>query len=195
MKGFGPRCSELLCFLQVVGNLVYYRYMNPAIVAPDGFGVLERSAGSTLQPEQRRLLGSVARLLQHAAANKSLHGDGYQVRALNQYIAQTHSTFRCVQLVQSILCLTSGGVLLMVLDVLLLRRFLQSVCDVPGPEDRFCMDQFSELLIVHRPVIYVSVSELLNVHQVRQNHPEPQLDLHQNTISPDGPTGSHLRLV
>lgn len=49
-----------------------------------------------------------------------------------------------------------------------LRRFLQSVCDVPEPEDRFSMDEYSELLIVNRPVIYISVSELLNTHKVRK---------------------------
>lgn len=78
----------------MVGNLVYYRYMNPAIVAPDGFDVLERSAGWALQPEQRHILGSVSRMLQHAAANKPFEGDGQHVQALNQYISQTHGRFR-----------------------------------------------------------------------------------------------------
>lgn len=70
--------------------------MNPAIVAPDGFDVVDRSAGSALQPEQRHILGSIARVLQHAAANKHFHGGGYHIRALNQYISQTHSRFRWV---------------------------------------------------------------------------------------------------
>lgn len=78
----------------MVGNLVYYRYMNPAIVAPDGFDVLDCSAGSALRPEQRRMLGSVSRILQHAAANKRFHGDAEHIRALNQYIGQTHGRFR-----------------------------------------------------------------------------------------------------
>lgn len=30
------------------------------------------------------------------------------------------------------------------------------------------MDEYSELLIVNRPVIYISVSELLNTHKVRK---------------------------
>uniref|UniRef100_A0A4W6DHS1 IQ motif containing GTPase activating protein 3 n=1 Tax=Lates calcarifer TaxID=8187 RepID=A0A4W6DHS1_LATCA len=128
---------------KIVGNLVYYRYMNPAVVAPDGFDVVDRSAGSTLQPEQRHILGSIARMLQHAAANKLFHGDGYHIRALNQYISQTHT-----------------------------RKFLVSVCDVPEPEDRFSMDEYSELLIVNRPVIYISVSELLNTHKLLLEHQE-----------------------
>lgn len=46
------------------------------------------------------------------------------------------------------------------------RKFLLCVCDVPEPEDRFNMDEYSELLIVNKPVVYISVSELLNTHQV-----------------------------
>ncbi|KAM4568064.1 ras GTPase-activating-like protein IQGAP3 [Fundulus diaphanus] len=130
---------------KIVGNLVYYRYMNPAVVAPDGFDVVDRSAGAALQPEQRHILGSIARMLQHAAANKHFHGDGYHVRALNQYITQTHSRF---------------------------RKFLYAVCDVPEPEERFSMDEYSELLIVDRPVIYISVSELLNTHKLLLEHQE-----------------------
>lgn len=60
-----------------------------------------------------------------------------------------------------------GEVLLKVLDVVFVRRFLVSVCDVAEPEEQFGMDEFSDLLIVHRPVIYISVSELLNTHKVR----------------------------
>ena len=56
--------------LKVVGNLLYYRYMNPAIVAPDGFGIVETGMDKQLTPDQRRNLGSIAKVLQHAAANK-----------------------------------------------------------------------------------------------------------------------------
>uniref|UniRef100_A0A8C9Y5R5 IQ motif containing GTPase activating protein 3 n=1 Tax=Sander lucioperca TaxID=283035 RepID=A0A8C9Y5R5_SANLU len=144
LKAKFPEASEDELY-KIVGNLVYYRYMNPAVVAPDGFDVVDRSAGSALQPEQRHILGSIARMLQHAAANKHFHGDGYHVRALNQYISQTHSKF---------------------------RKFLVCVCDVPEPEDRFNMDEYSELLIVNKPVVYISVSELLNTHTLLLDHQE-----------------------
>ncbi|XP_034721405.1 ras GTPase-activating-like protein IQGAP3 [Etheostoma cragini] len=144
LKAKFPDASEEELY-KIVGNLVYYRYMNPAVVAPDGFDVVDRSAGSALQPEQRHILGSIARTLQHAAANKHFHGDGYHVRALNQYISQTHRRF---------------------------RKFLGGVCDVPEPEDRFNMDEYSELLIVNKPVVYMSVSELLNTHTLLLDHQE-----------------------
>ena len=82
--------------LKVIGNLLYYRYMNPAIVAPDAFDVVDVGVGaeSQLTPEQvccvcvicsnvwqfsfvcstfclqRRNLGSIAKVLQHASACK-----------------------------------------------------------------------------------------------------------------------------
>ncbi|KAM3614911.1 uncharacterized protein V6R79_020748 [Siganus canaliculatus] len=144
MKMKFPEVSEDDLY-KIVGNLVYYRYMNPAIVAPDGFDVVDRAAGSALQPEQRHILGSIARMLQHAATNKHFHGDGAHIRLLNQYISQTHSRF---------------------------RKFLMSVCDVPEPQERFNMDEFSELLVVSRPVVYISVSELLSTHKLLLEHQE-----------------------
>ncbi|KAG7276552.1 hypothetical protein CRUP_019602 [Coryphaenoides rupestris] len=130
---------------KIVGNLVYYRYMNPAIVAPDGFDVVEISAGSTLLTEQRHILGSIARMLQQAAANKHFHGDGPHVHNLNEYISHTHGRF---------------------------RKFLQAVCDVPEPEERFNMDEYSEMVILNKPVVYISISELLNTHKLLLEHQE-----------------------
>lgn len=38
--------------LQVVGNLMYYRYMNPAIVAPDAFDIVSFGVDKGLTPDQ-----------------------------------------------------------------------------------------------------------------------------------------------
>uniref|UniRef100_A0A673Z0Q2 IQ motif containing GTPase activating protein 3 n=1 Tax=Salmo trutta TaxID=8032 RepID=A0A673Z0Q2_SALTR len=135
---------------KIVGNLVYYRYMNPAVVAPDGFDVVEFSAGSSLLPEQRRILGSIARILQHAAAHKHFHGDSPHLRALNDYITLTHSKF---------------------------RKFLHAACDVPEPEERFNIDEYSEMVILNKPIIYISISELLNTHKLLLEH--------QDSLCPD----------
>ena len=56
--------------LKVIGNLLYYRYMNPAIVAPDAFDVVEMGFEDQLGAEQRRNLGAIAKILQTAAAGK-----------------------------------------------------------------------------------------------------------------------------
>ena len=38
--------------LKVVGNLLYYRYMNPAIVAPDALDVVDVGMDNQLSPDQ-----------------------------------------------------------------------------------------------------------------------------------------------
>jgi len=46
--------------------------MNPAIVAPDGFDIVDVSAEQQLTSDQRRNLGNIAKVLQYAAANKKV---------------------------------------------------------------------------------------------------------------------------
>ncbi|XP_061650729.1 ras GTPase-activating-like protein IQGAP3 isoform X3 [Phyllopteryx taeniolatus] len=131
---------------KVVCNLVYYRFLNPAIVAPDAFDVLERTGvPGGLRPAQRRLLGSAARLLQRAAANEPFLGDGEHVAALNRYVARTHSAF---------------------------RKFVSRLCDVPDPSERFRMDEYSEALVVGRPLVYISLGELVGTHELLLEHQE-----------------------
>uniref|UniRef100_A0AAR2INF2 IQ motif containing GTPase activating protein 3 n=1 Tax=Pygocentrus nattereri TaxID=42514 RepID=A0AAR2INF2_PYGNA len=133
-----PQASEDEMY-KIVGNLVYYRYMNPAVVAPDGFDVVEFGVGSTLLPDQRRTLGSVARILQHSAAHKHFHGDSAHLR-LNEIFHPSH------------------------------RKFLHAVCDVSEPEERFNIDEYSEMVILNKPVIYISIGELINTHKLLLEH-------------------------
>lgn len=56
--------------LQVVGNLVYYRYINSAIVAPDAFDIVTVAPDQKLNNNQRRNLASIAKILQFAASKK-----------------------------------------------------------------------------------------------------------------------------
>lgn len=68
--------------------------MNPAIVAPDAFDIIEVSAGGQLTTEQRRNLGSVAKMLQHAASNKMFLGDNAHLNPINEYLSASHQKFR-----------------------------------------------------------------------------------------------------
>ncbi|NXA75193.1 IQGA3 protein, partial [Thryothorus ludovicianus] len=142
---------------KIVGNLLYYRFMNPAVVAPDGFDIVDISAGVALSPDQRRSLGSIARVLQHAAAHKAFEGDSAHLCGVNQYLEDTHNKF---------------------------RRFISAACCVPEPEERFNMDEYSEMVAVAKPVIYITLGELINTHKLLLEHqdsiaPHPSDPLHK----------------
>ncbi|XP_073495595.1 ras GTPase-activating-like protein IQGAP3 [Phyllobates terribilis] len=133
---------------KIVGNLLYYRFMNPAVVAPDSFDIVDMSAGGTIHPDQRRTLGSIAKLLQHAAANKML--DDSHLGLVNQYLAEMHWKF---------------------------RKFILTACNVPEPEERFNVDEYSEMVNTIKPVIYITVGELIDTHKLLLEH--------QDAIAPD----------
>ena len=55
-----------------MGNLIYYNYINSAIVAPDAFDIITLPPGMTLSNNQRRNLASIAKILQFAASKKGV---------------------------------------------------------------------------------------------------------------------------
>lgn len=55
-----------------MGNLIYYNYINSAIVAPDAFDIITLPPGVTLSNNQRRNLASIAKILQFAASKKGV---------------------------------------------------------------------------------------------------------------------------
>uniref|UniRef100_A0A8C9NP71 IQ motif containing GTPase activating protein 3 n=1 Tax=Serinus canaria TaxID=9135 RepID=A0A8C9NP71_SERCA len=141
---------------KVVGNLLYYRFMNPAVVAPDGFDIVDLSAGVALRPEQRRSLASIAKVLQHAAAHKAFQGDSAYLCGLNQYLEHTHNKF---------------------------RRFISAACCVPEPEERFDMDEYSEMVAVAKPVIYITVGELITTHKLLLEHQDSITSHHSDPLN------------
>ncbi|KFP01273.1 Ras GTPase-activating-like IQGAP3, partial [Calypte anna] len=136
---------------KVVGNLLYYRFMNPAVVAPDGFDIVDISAGVPLHPDHRRTLGSVAKVLQLAAAHQTFQGENSHLCGVNRYLEETHEKF---------------------------RRFISAACCVPEPEERFNVDEYSELVVVAKPLIYITIGELINTHKLLLEH-QDSITLHQ----------------
>ena len=71
--------------LKVIGNLIYYRYINSAIVAPDSCDIVDVNSGEkALNNEQRKNLGSVAKVLQFAASKKGFGDESPHLQCLNQ---------------------------------------------------------------------------------------------------------------
>lgn len=46
------------------------------------------------------------------------------------------------------------------------RKFIRTACNVPEPEDRFNIDEYSEMVSTMKPVIYITVGELIDTHKV-----------------------------
>ncbi|XP_038327980.1 ras GTPase-activating-like protein IQGAP2 isoform X2 [Canis lupus baileyi] len=136
--------------LKIVGNLLYYRYMNPAIVAPDGFDIIDMTAGGQINPDQRRNLGSVAKVLQHAASNKLFEGENEHLSSMNNYLSETYHEF---------------------------RKYFKEACNVPEPEEKFNMDKYTDVVTVSKPVIYISIEEIISTHSLLLEH--------QDAIAPE----------
>ncbi|XP_073670718.1 ras GTPase-activating-like protein IQGAP2 isoform X2 [Paramisgurnus dabryanus] len=141
--------------LKIVGTLLYYRYMNPAIVAPDGFDIIDMTAGGQVHSEQRRNLASVAKMLQHAAANKLFEDESDHLTPMNSYISQTYQRF---------------------------RGFFQAACDVPAPEEKFNVDEYSDMVTLSKPVIYISIEEIINTHSLVLEHKEAIASDHSDLL-------------
>lgn len=140
---------------KVVGNLLYYRFLNPAVVAPDAFDIVAMAAGGTLAAPQRHALGAVAQLLQHAAAGKAFSGQSQHLRVLNDYLEETHLKF---------------------------RKFIHRACQVPEPEERFAVDEYSDMVAVAKPVVYITVGELVNTHRLLLEHQDCIASDHQDPL-------------
>ncbi|PWN48300.1 hypothetical protein IE53DRAFT_203326 [Violaceomyces palustris] len=75
--------------IKVVGHLVYYRYLNPAIVAPEGFDVIETLVG----PVQRKNLAEISKMLTQIAVGKLFSEDNPYLQPLNEYVSQASERF------------------------------------------------------------------------------------------------------
>ncbi|KAJ1914923.1 iqgap- protein [Mycoemilia scoparia] len=75
--------------MKVVGHLVYYRYINPAIVAPESFDVIE----ATVSPLQRKNLAEIAKMLNQVSVGKHFDDDNMFLQPLNNYVGYTSARF------------------------------------------------------------------------------------------------------
>ena len=124
--------------IKAVGNLVYYRYMNPAIVAPEGFDVIEQ----LISPAQRKNLAEISKLLQQVSVNRQYDeaGEyGYLAPHMNAYINDASKR---------------------------MMAYFREVTNVPDAEEFFQMSDLSDLAKTQKPVIYITPQEIFNVHQL-----------------------------
>ncbi|GBP92748.1 Ras GTPase-activating-like protein IQGAP2 [Eumeta japonica] len=123
--------------LKIVGNLVYYQYLNAAIVAPDAFHVINLPHGSALTTDQRKNLASVAKILHFSAAKKGFGEESSHLRCFNPFIVECHER---------------------------MKEMFRKCCRGPTLEEYFCVDEYTEATLFDRPHIYITVQEIVDTH-------------------------------
>eukprot|EP00090_Calanus_glacialis_P015045 TRINITY_DN23918_c0_g1_i1.p1 TRINITY_DN23918_c0_g1~~TRINITY_DN23918_c0_g1_i1.p1 ORF type:complete len:1623 (-),score=602.12 TRINITY_DN23918_c0_g1_i1:147-4463(-) len=141
--------------LKVVGNLIYYRYVNPTIVAPERFDMVDKKVDQNLNNDQRRNLGSIAKILQFAASKKGFGEESEHLMVLNPFIIECHEKF---------------------------KTFFLRCCSVPEPEVQFNIDQYTEAVLIAKPSIYISLSELCDTHQLLLDHTDSVAPLNNDPL-------------
>ncbi|CAL4074100.1 unnamed protein product [Meganyctiphanes norvegica] len=131
--------------LKVVGNLVYYRYINSAIVAPDAFDIVNVSPDQKLSNNQRRNLASIAKILQFAASKKGFGEEACHLTCLNPFIVECHEKF---------------------------KDFFRQCCEVEDPETVYNVTQYSEATLISKPTVYITHQEIVETHQLLLDHEE-----------------------
>ena len=144
-----PTCPDK-DVLKIVGNLIYYRFLNSAIVAPDAFVDINRNLTSpneekkTLNNDQRRNLGSIAKVLQAAAMKKGFGDEAPHLIELNNYIVEAHDKFKYF--------------------------FLECCEKTKDPESQFHVNAYTDLTMIAKPVIYISLQEICDTHRLLLQH-------------------------
>lgn len=73
--------------LQVVGHWLWKTYVQPALVQPETWGVIDRA----LSPLQKRNLGEVSKVVGQVAAARLFGGDNVYLQPLNSYVTEAIS--------------------------------------------------------------------------------------------------------
>lgn len=71
--------------LQLVGQWVWRHYLQPALIEPEKFGVVDRA----LTQEQKRNLGEVSKVLTQAVSGREFGGENVYLQPLNTYVRES----------------------------------------------------------------------------------------------------------
>ncbi|XP_006618095.1 ras GTPase-activating-like protein IQGAP1 isoform X1 [Apis dorsata] len=142
--------------LKVVGNLIYYHFINAAIVAPDAFDIITLPIDRSLSNDQRRNLASIAKILQFAASKKGFGEEATHLVCLNPFIIECHEKF---------------------------KSFFRYCCQIEDLEEHFCIHEYTEATLIQKPEIYISLQEICDTHCLMLEYqdqiaPDPLDSLH-----------------
>ncbi|KAK7634528.1 hypothetical protein IWX49DRAFT_35853 [Phyllosticta citricarpa] len=127
--------------LQIVGHWLWKTYIQPALVAPETWGVIDRG----LAPLQKRNLGEVSKVVTQIVSGRLFGGENAEnvyLQPLNPYITEA------VERMQEI-----WG------NLITLRPI----------ERQFDIDEFNDLYNTEKPTLYIKLPDIFAIHQVIAN--------------------------
>ncbi|XP_033210310.1 ras GTPase-activating-like protein IQGAP1 isoform X3 [Belonocnema kinseyi] len=125
--------------LKVVGNFIYYHFINAAIVAPDAFDIISLPIDRSLSNDQRRNLASIAKILQFASSKKGFGDEATHLVCLNPFIIECHEKF---------------------------KNFFRYCCQIEELEEHFSIHEYTEATLIQKPEICISLQEICDTHQL-----------------------------
>ncbi|KAG1495134.1 hypothetical protein G6F46_001406 [Rhizopus delemar] len=75
--------------VKILGNFIYYRYLNPAIVAPEQYDVID----GIVSPIQRKNLAEISKMLQRIASGSTFPEQDKLLYTLNEYLVHASKRF------------------------------------------------------------------------------------------------------
>lgn len=128
--------------LHGVGYIAYYRYMHPAIVAPESFDV----TSAVVSGVQRKNLAEISQVLTQIALGRPFGEEQPFLQPLNEYVEQASQRYR--------------------------RWIHTLVDSCPDPEIHFGIDECVDSSGIEKPVIYISPNEIYAMHALLCNNEE-----------------------
>ncbi|CAO3608661.1 unnamed protein product [Cunninghamella blakesleeana] len=73
--------------VKIIGHFLYYRYLNPAIIAPEQYDVIN----TIVNPNQRKNLAEISKMLHYISSGKTF--DDHYLSSLNKYVITASERF------------------------------------------------------------------------------------------------------
>lgn len=140
--------------LRVVGHLVFYRFIQPAIIAPEKWDVLE----DVVPPLQRTNLGEVAKMLNQISVGREFGQDNPYLVALNEFVRHSSELFSA--------WIAEGALLTPSLISFCQLISPAAVIQVPSPEQHFRANRYLDATTTNPLMLWVSPNDIYYAHSL-----------------------------
>eukprot|EP00041_Stephanoeca_diplocostata_P037701 m.1438242 g.1438242 ORF g.1438242 m.1438242 type:complete len:2086 (+) comp25089_c0_seq3:340-6597(+) len=123
----------------VLSHILFTKYISPVIISPEGRNVADDILKNQLMGDvQRKNLAAVARVMQFAVLGKSFDATP-EMAELNAFLVSASARF---------------------------KEFFESAVDVETAEEHFHIDEYSDVTMLSKPVIYITPREIHHTHEL-----------------------------